>query len=137
MLERAIGRQPWLLWELSVASAFRLTWRLLISSSIDKEVWQRVAPHTPNGSFNEFDFESKLAQFLMGQSFRAAARRLLIRLRPRMAMKCRRTDGASHTLTTEMSPQVGILPRITIPLQMQATPYRHTLWLTLGFCPGS
>ncbi|HZI58632.1 MAG TPA: hypothetical protein VFF39_17760 [Verrucomicrobiae bacterium] len=55
---------PWLLWELGVASAFGLTWRLLISSSIDKEVWQRVAPHTPNGSFNEFDFESKLAQIL-------------------------------------------------------------------------
>jgi len=66
MLERAIGRHPGCCGNWALRLLLGLRGDCSSQVRIDKEVWQRVAPHTPNGSFNEFDFESKLAQILDG-----------------------------------------------------------------------
>ena len=59
---------PWLLWELGVAAAFRMTWRLLISKNIDKDAWSRLDSSRQHIIYDETNFESRLRAALSALS---------------------------------------------------------------------
>ena len=51
---------PWLLWELGIAAAFKMNWRLLISRNINKETWARLDSSRQHIIYDETNFETKL-----------------------------------------------------------------------------
>jgi hypothetical protein len=50
---------PWLLWELGVAQAFNLPFRLLISDKVDKKLWHPINPEQQHVVFRELEFKEK------------------------------------------------------------------------------
>jgi len=63
---------PWLLWELGVASAFKLNWRLLIAKAIRKDVWSRLDASRQHVLYDESNFESRLRVALAALSVSSA-----------------------------------------------------------------
>jgi predicted amino acid-binding ACT domain protein len=59
---------PWLLWELGVAAAFKINWRLLISKNISKDSWARLDASRQHIIYDETNFESKLRSALLALS---------------------------------------------------------------------
>lgn len=55
---------PWLHWELGVAECLGLQWRLLISDTIEKDAWQKIAGTTPHGFFSKTNFDKQFPEAL-------------------------------------------------------------------------
>jgi predicted amino acid-binding ACT domain protein len=51
---------PWLLWELGVASAFNLSWDLIISNTITEESWKKLNAPQQIVRYNEQNFSDQL-----------------------------------------------------------------------------
>ena len=50
---------PWLLWELGVAQAFGLPYRLLIDTQINPDLWRPINPEQQQEVYQEVDFKEK------------------------------------------------------------------------------
>lgn len=50
---------PWMLWELGVAQAFNLPFRLLIHDKVDSFFYQTVNPEIHHLTFNDYNFETE------------------------------------------------------------------------------
>ena len=55
---------PWLLWELGVANANNLHWRLLISDQLSEESWTKIKTEQQHALYSEADFNDKLRHVL-------------------------------------------------------------------------
>lgn len=53
---------PWLLWELAIAEAFEIPFRLVISSKLDKQIWKSLSPEKQNCLFGNIDFKEQAQQ---------------------------------------------------------------------------